>query len=379
MIKQFVMALALVSAGLTLNPSDTEACSCMEPTVETSYHQNTDVLKVKIKFTFVRGSSRYYFGKVRKNFKGCIERRSWVILKTAVSSATCGATYEVGRSYLINANPESSWWGIPILGVHSCNYDVRFSELTDEDRDFLNSRYNCCGDECACNDGSEPVDCFADPCEQESCPDGECVANYCGGCNAEFFNEVGELVCTDECLSDEDCSEDTWCRSTEAGTLACTPYVGEEESCGGFTLPWMYERCDPAFVCDTPEYIADAPGICRRPCDGNDDCRDAQYCASDDLCHRDASCDRDVDCNLDGNDYAHIRCLGYGVCTPGNSCGWECGHPGCVDLTGMDFGMCDMVLGWARVGDSCQHFSGCGTLGFTFFETEDECNAMCAQ
>lgn len=33
------------------------------------------------------------------------------------------------------------------------------------------------------------------------------------------------------------------------------------ESCNGFTLPWFYERCEPVLVCDTPEFIADAPGI----------------------------------------------------------------------------------------------------------------------
>jgi len=377
MMKQLVLALAMVSAVTVLNAGDAQACSCMEPSVETSYYQNSDVLKVRVLRSITLGSNRYYLAKTRETFKGCIGARRWVILQTASSSAACGADYEVGRSYLIHGERAGGFWGIPFLSVHGCNYDVRWSQLTSEDRAFIYSRYNCCGERCECTDGSEPVECFADPCEFQSCDEGVCEANYCGGCNAEFFNELGELVCTDECSSDADCSEDSWCRQTEAGQLACTPFVGEEESCGGFTVPWMYERCEPGLVCDTPEFIADAPGECRRPCDGNDDCRDAQYCASDDLCHRDASCERDVDCNLDGNSYAHIRCMGYGVCSPTQECGWECGHPGCVDLTGMDFGMCDMVLGWGRIDGECQHFSGCGDRGFTFFETEDACESAC--
>jgi hypothetical protein len=36
-----------------------------------------------------------------------------------------------------------------------------------------------------CSDGSEPVNCFVDPCEAKKCADGElCVRDYCGGCNA---------------------------------------------------------------------------------------------------------------------------------------------------------------------------------------------------
>ena len=48
-----------------------------------------------------------------------------------------------------------------------------------------------------CRDGSEPVNCFADPCEVSSCPafpNARCVANFCGGCNATYFDENGNDV-----------------------------------------------------------------------------------------------------------------------------------------------------------------------------------------
>lgn len=40
-----------------------------------------------------------------------------------------------------------------------------------------------------CADGSEPVDCFVDPCESATCPgrpNAQCVPDYCGGCNFYF-------------------------------------------------------------------------------------------------------------------------------------------------------------------------------------------------
>ena len=48
-----------------------------------------------------------------------------------------------------------------------------------------------------CPDGSEPVNCFVAPCDVSSCPaypDATCIDNYCGGCNAEYFDEYGERV-----------------------------------------------------------------------------------------------------------------------------------------------------------------------------------------
>ena len=44
-----------------------------------------------------------------------------------------------------------------------------------------------------------PVDCFADPCLVSECssyPDAECVANYCGGCWADYYLN-GELIYCD--------------------------------------------------------------------------------------------------------------------------------------------------------------------------------------
>ena len=46
-----------------------------------------------------------------------------------------------------------------------------------------------------CPDGVSLVSCFADPCEVSTCDEvgAECVANYCGGCNAFWFLEDREV------------------------------------------------------------------------------------------------------------------------------------------------------------------------------------------
>ncbi|XP_035679101.1 zonadhesin-like isoform X2 [Branchiostoma floridae] len=52
-----------------------------------------------------------------------------------------------------------------------------------------------------CPPGVSHVSCMADPCEVARCPahpDAQCRANYCGGCNAEFYDNHGSRVDCDE-------------------------------------------------------------------------------------------------------------------------------------------------------------------------------------
>ncbi len=56
----------------------------------------------------------------------------------------------------------------------------------------------------------------------------------------------------------------------------------------------------------------------------------------------------------------------------------------CVDLSGLFFGSCDMVLGVGYADGSCQYISGCGWVvdgvdySGAFFESMDECEEACA-
>jgi len=56
----------------------------------------------------------------------------------------------------------------------------------------------------------------------------------------------------------------------------------------------------------------------------------------------------------------------------------------CIDFTGIDFGMCDMFLGYGWMGDACQGISGCGwdnngvDYSNYFFSSIGECENECS-
>jgi hypothetical protein len=372
-----VTALLLVGAS----SRRAEACSCVVPTVENGYNNSTDVVTAAVSFGFRLGGTQYYFARVQRVFKGCLDADDWVVLKTPTDGAACGVDLSL-RRYLLNAHADGQQFGLPALRIGLCGYNHLVSDLSEEDLAFLDGRTVCCGDECACADGSQPVQCFVDPCSvAPECSLGECVANYCGGCNAEFYNTTGDAVCgpgDSECFGDEDCSSGEWCRAAppDGSIYECVPFVGDGERCNGFTTPWNYEQCEAGLTCDTPDFVADAPGICRGRCPSQG-CGNQGYCAADGLCDDDGACERDVDCNLLGNDYAHIECVGHGVCDASGRCGWECGDPQCLDLGGYDFGACDALLGWGVENGVCAQLSGCSSGPFPLFETLDACVLAC--
>ena len=57
----------------------------------------------------------------------------------------------------------------------------------------------------------------------------------------------------------------------------------------------------------------------------------------------------------------------------------------CTDLSDTFFGFCEMSLGYAVAGDSCQSFSGCGTIdeesgldySSFFYDSMEDCEAEC--
>lgn len=358
-----------------------EACSCLVPTVENSYNSSSDVVTAAVSFGFTIGGTQYYLARVQRTFKGCLAAGDWVVLRTPASSATCGVEL-TARRYLINGQEDGRQFGLPALRIGLCGYNQPVADLTERDLAFLDGRTVCCGDTCGCADGSLPVQCFVDPCQvAPECSLGECVANYCGGCNAEFYDDLGNAVCQpgdSECVNDEDCPSGEWCRQAppDGTTYECVPFVGEGAACNGFRPPWSFERCAEGLTCDLPDFIADAPGVCRSACPA-EGCGDGAYCASDGLCDRDGACEREIDCNVSGNEYPHIACVGHGICDESGQCGWECGNPQCVDLGGADFGPCDAVLGWGVENGRCAQLSGCSSGAYSLFETAEACVLAC--
>ena len=107
------------------------------------------------------------------------------------------------------------------------------------------------------------------------------------------------------------------------------------------------------------------------------------------------------DCDLPVDCFAHpcstSNCFSHPTaeCIP-NYCGgcWsdyyldseliECEVPeGCIDLTGVDFGECEMALGIGWVNNSCEYISGCDWIvdnvdfSEAFFSSMDSCQQTC--
>jgi hypothetical protein len=325
-----LLASAVALAGL-FGAKDADACRCMQPDVRSSFANHDTVIIGHVGRTSVVGNERIYAVQVRHSLKGCAPTRTWIIVKTPVSSATCGTEFRVGDRYLIMGNVVPSRNSIPVISTTMCAFNKPAREITRGEKRYLTH-------------------------VQEPC---------------------------NSCTSDRDCDADSWCRETQNnGPKQCTLYATEGESCGGFTQPSHQERCALDLVCDPPANVPDAPGVCRSSCRSERDCDRDQYCATDNLCREDASCVIDADCGVQGNSYNHIMCVGYPTCNGGGSlsggqCGFICGDPRCEDVGGIDFGNCRMLMGWAKVNGQCTQLSGCGDQGYEFFGTEAECQRAC--
>ena len=123
----------------------------------------------------------------------------------------------------------------------------------------------------------------------------------------------------------------------------------------------------------------DAPGVCRRPCQGNDGCAADQYCSQDALCRDDASCWTPEDCGLDGNDWPAPMCVGYATCPQWTkTCEWNCGDgPTCLDLGEVMFGLCEAIVGYGVINGGCEAISGCSDQGYPLFDDLQDCYLNC--
>lgn len=397
-MKRLWLSLLFIAATMISAPlvPEANACSCIQPDIATLYNLSTDVMKVRILQKNIKPGQIVYRARVIHDYKGCKKLGSYVNLVTADNEAACGVNLPVNSTWLITGTQV----GPASISIGLCGYNKPWDLLSKADLKFLNSRLICCGSTCICADGTQPVNCFVDPCMVASCPEGECVSNYCGGCTAESYDDFGQMVCKpcksdadcpffqscsangqclSGCSSDEDCATDAWCRPTEDGTQECTPYAQEGDMCGGFVPIWALSKCAPGLVCgDVPLNIPDLPGVCLKPCKSNLNCDEDQYCALDGYCRDDGSCKMVNDCNLPGNSWPHILCVGFATCGKGQ-CGWQCGTPvpQCLDVSGIDFGDCEMALGWANLNGQCQMVSGCSTMGIQFYGSQLQCLEAC--
>jgi hypothetical protein len=276
-MKRLVLMIATLGAALTADVERAEACKCLPPTVESSYNNSSDVVRARVLSKVQAGDTTRFRARVQRTFKGCLTPSQIVVLTTPSSSATCGAQLQVGGSYLIHGDAAGSYLGLSQLAINSCDFNRLFASLTAHDRAFLDGRTVCCGARCTCADGTRPVNCFVDPCQvAPECPEGECVANYCGGCNAEFYDESGFAVCQERtCQSEADCAGSEYCASGSvcAGDGQCEHDV--DCNLPGNDYPHIecvgHGICDQAsgrcgWTCGEPQCL-DRAGFNFGPCD----------------------------------------------------------------------------------------------------------------
>lgn len=193
-------------------PAPAAACSCAPSDFDGHYVRADHVLHAKVlRFTAAAsGRERVYtVALLERDFKGCLSAGSEVQVATSPSTAGCGVPLELGAEVLLFAN----WEGRPpeaTLHISLCGGSGPFARFTDAQRDALRAKPVQCGDASSCANGEQVVQCFVDPCAVSRCDvaGATCQANYCGGCNAQWYDARGTRVCVPAAPACDDDAKD---------------------------------------------------------------------------------------------------------------------------------------------------------------------------
>ena len=177
-------------------------------------------------------------------------------------------------------------------------------------------------------------------------------------------------------------------RYTEASFCmdSCSIYYLEDEY--GEFLSWITHLDDFEMLNDYNDRFVDIEGDTVQciECEAinvtsiaiSDECQMPVYCFVDPCLVSECSSYPDAECvaNYCGNCWADYYLYGELI---------NCDSSiDCIDLTGIDFGLCDMVLGIGWVNDNCVYVSGCDWIvdsidySNAFFDSIDNCNESCS-
>ncbi|XP_078688249.1 uncharacterized protein LOC144920176 isoform X5 [Branchiostoma floridae x Branchiostoma belcheri] len=126
----------------------------------------------------------------------------------------------------------------------------------------------------------EVFNCFANPCDVTSCPahpDARCQANYCGGCNAEFFDEGGNKVVCNE-TEPPTCPPDVEvlnCFANPCDVTSCPAHPAatcQPNYCGGCNAEFFDEggemvHCDDVVCAENSHFDTCGHGACQPTCE----------------------------------------------------------------------------------------------------------------
>jgi len=166
---------------------------------------------------------------------------------------------------------------------------------------------------------------------------------------------------------------------------SCSIYYLEDEY--GEFLSWITRLDDFEMLNDYNDRFVDIEGDTVQciECEAinvtsiaiSDECQMPVYCFVDPCLVSECSSYPDAECvaNYCGNCWADYYLYGELI---------DCDSSiDCIDLTGIDFGLCDMVLGIGWVNDNCVYVSGCDwvadSVDYTdaFFNSMDDCIETC--
>lgn len=192
MVRALQLSLLLLASGFAVQ--DAEACSCLPPTIQSSFNNNDHAFAARPLSEIVFGGYRIFQMEVTHPGNTCRRRGSLVTVGTPVDGATCGTGFNLGDNYLVFAS-DTTVGGFTAMMTNSCSGNRLVSSLTRSEIDWLRHREVSCSGQCM-DPTIQMYNCLVDPCSvAPRCPDGTCEANYCGGCNAEFYDGAGYQVC----------------------------------------------------------------------------------------------------------------------------------------------------------------------------------------
>jgi hypothetical protein len=191
-------ALFAALTALAVAPSTALACSCLAPSVESSYNTSDHAVIGRVMSRTILQGWHVYDVRVLRDLKDSQPRGTVVRIATPDNQAACGDSFNVNQNYVLFASDQRIG-GQPRWVTNYCRNNAPLTTLDPDQMDFLRSReiVDPTGT-LVCADPSIPLTpCLIDPCTTApACPNGTCEANYCGGCNAEFYDPFGYAVCT---------------------------------------------------------------------------------------------------------------------------------------------------------------------------------------
>lgn len=192
------LAAAVTLFAATYGGQSAQACDCIDEGIARNFDRSDHVFVGRVLFGLELPRHFLYLAAVERNFTGCESTRGLVWLQTEQNWGSCGTRFTPGQAYLMFANKVPGALGFA-LATDDCAGNKPLEQVTSVDFQYLDTRQNCCGDDCSCQLGVNRVSCEQDPCSLalpcDTAGPVRCEVNSCGSCQAEFYDRDGIRAC----------------------------------------------------------------------------------------------------------------------------------------------------------------------------------------